>query len=64
MALDIKVVATGIIALCLALSAMFFASSIANPSLEGFGNRFFTLAVALIATVVLLAILGVKVKLP
>lgn len=64
MTIDVKVAATGVIALCLVLSALLVISSTANPSLEGVGDKFFGLAVALIAIVALLAILGVKVKFP
>lgn len=64
MTLDIKVAATGIIALCLALSAMLYVSSMANSSLQGLGDKFFGLAIILIAIVVVLAVLGVKVRFP
>jgi len=64
MTMDIKVAATGVIALCLTLSALLYLSGVADPSLGGAGDRFFGLAVALIAIVVLLSIFGVKVKLP
>jgi hypothetical protein len=62
--IDAKVAATGIIALCLVLSAVLFISSGVNPSLEGVGDGFFTLAVVLIAVVVLLSAIGVKVRFP
>ena len=64
MAIDVKVAATGIIALCLVLSAVLFISSGINPSVEGVGDRFFVLAVVLIAVVVFLSAIGVKVKFP
>jgi len=64
MGIDVKVGATGIVALCLALSVLLFIASAANPSLEGIGDKFFGLAVVLILTVVLLAALGLKVKFP
>jgi len=64
MAIDIKVAATGIIALCLALSALLFLSSMSHPSLQGSADRFFGLAVVLIAIVVIMSILGVKIKFP
>jgi len=62
MSLDIKVAATGIIALCLALSALLFLSSVASPSLQAMADRFFGLAVILIFVVIILALIGVKVK--
>jgi len=64
--IDVKVAvaATGIIALCLVLSALLYFSSLANPTLEGFGDKFFGLSVVLIAIVLILAILGVKIRFP
>jgi hypothetical protein len=64
MSLDIKVAATGIIALCLALSALLYISSAADQGLQGTGDKFFALAAILILIVVVLAIAGIKVKLP
>ena len=63
MSLNIKVVATGVIALCLALAAMFYLQSLIDPSLQGFGDRFFGFAVLLTFIVVILALVGVKVRL-
>lgn len=63
MSLNIKVVATGVIALCLALAAMFYLQSIIDPSLQGFGDKFFGFAVLLTFIVVILALAGVKVRL-
>jgi len=62
--MDIKVAATGIVALCLALSALLYLSSMANSSLQGLGDKFFGVAIVLIAVVVLLAVVGVKVRFP
>lgn len=62
MPIDVKVAATGVIALCLTLSALLFISSAANTNLQGLGDRFFGLAVILIFVVVLLSIAGIKVK--
>lgn len=61
---SIKVVATGIIALCLALAAMFYLQSFLNPSMQGFGDKFFGFAVLLTFTVIVLALTGVRLKLP
>ena len=62
--IDVKVAATGIIALCLVLSALLYLSSMANTSLAGIGDKFFGLALVLMAAVVLLSILGIKVRFP
>jgi hypothetical protein len=59
---DIKVAASGIIALCLALSALLFMSSVANPSLQGTAVLFFGLAVVLIFVMVILGIVGIKIR--
>jgi hypothetical protein len=64
MSTNIKVVASGIIALCLALSALLYLQSLVNPSMQALGDRFFGLAVILILVVLVLAAVGVKVKLP
>lgn len=64
MSINIRVAATGIIALCLALSALLFISSAANPSLEGVADRFFGLAVVLVAIVVILSLAGIKIRIP
>lgn len=64
MAFDIKVAATGIVALCLALSAVLFISSAASPDLQGVGDKFFTLAVTLIFIVIVLTVVGVRIKFP
>ena len=64
MSSSIKVVATGVIALCLILSALFYTQSVVDSSMQGFGDRFFGLAVALIFIVTILALADVKIKLP
>ena len=64
MGMSIKVVASGIIALCLALSALLYLQSSAYPSMQSVGDKFFGLAVVLIFVVIILAVVGVKVKLP
>jgi len=64
MSANIKVVASGIVALCLALSALLYLQSLVNPSMQAAGDRFFGLAVVLIIVVVVLAAIGVKIKLP
>jgi hypothetical protein len=46
----------------LALSALLFVSSVANPSLQGTADRFFGLAVVLIFVLVILAVAGIKIK--
>jgi hypothetical protein len=64
MALDVKVAATGIIALCLALAALLYMSGITNPSVQSMADRFFGLAVVLSFVVILLALVGIKVRFP
>ena len=64
MGASIKVVATGVIALCLVLSALLYIQSAVSPSMQGFGDKFFGLTVALIFIVIILALAGVKIKLP
>ena len=64
MAIDIKVAATGVIALCLVLAAVLFISSSTTPSLQIIGDRFFGLAVILIVIIIVLGIAGIKVKFP
>jgi hypothetical protein len=64
MSIDIKVAATGVIALCLVLAAVLFISSSTTPGLQVVGDRFFGLAVILIFAVIILGIAGIKVKFP
>ena len=64
MAIDVNVTATGVVALCLALSAVLFISSAAEPSLQGVGDRFFGLAVIVMVAVVALGLIGTKVRFP
>jgi hypothetical protein len=61
--MSIKVVASGVIALCLALSALLYLQSPLNPSMQSLGDKFFGLAVVLIFVVIILAVAGVKVRL-
>lgn len=64
MSIGIKVAATGVIALCLMLSALLYVQSAVNPWMQGFGDKFFWLAVALILSVVILAAAGVRIRFP
>ena len=64
MTTSIKVAATGIVALCLALSAIFYLQSTINPQMQAFGDKFLGFAVVLVLLVTVLAFLGIKVKLP
>lgn len=64
MSSSIKVVATGVIALCLALSALFYMQSIVDPLMQGFGDKFFGLAVLLLFIIIILALAGVKIRFP
>ena len=64
MSATIKVAATGVIALCLALSALLYVQSAVDSTMQRFGDKFFGLAVALIFIVVILALVGVRIKLP
>ena len=64
MSFSVKVVASGVIALCLVLSAIFYIESILNPSMEALGDKFFGLAVALVFIIIILALAGVKIRLP
>ena len=64
MTIDIKVTAVGVIALCLALSAILYITSAAEPSLQGVGDRFFGLGVLLTVTVIILGIVGTKIRFP
>jgi hypothetical protein len=64
MGFDIKVAATGIVALCLVLSAMMFLSSISAPALAEMGRMFFGFAILLVIVVILLALFKVKVRFP
>jgi hypothetical protein len=63
MGTEIKVVATGVIALCLALSAMLSMSSVAYQALHEDADRFLVLGVFLIAIVIVLSIVKVRVRL-
>jgi len=64
MNMSVKVVASGIIALCLVLSAMLYLQSLVNQLMQSLGDRFFGFAVVLILAVIVLAAVGVKVKFP
>jgi hypothetical protein len=64
MGVDIKVIATGVVALCLVLSAMLSISGAMYPLLREAADRFFLLGVLLIAIVIVLALAGIKLKLP
>lgn len=64
LAIGIKVVASGIIALCIMFAALFYMQSAVNPSMQGFGDKFFGLAASLVFIIILLALAGVKIKLP
>lgn len=64
MSANIKVVATGVIALCLTLAAVFYLQSVMNPAMQGFGDKFFGFAILLTFTVIVLAVVGVRLKLP
>lgn len=63
MSIAVKVVAYGIIALCLAIAALFYMQSITIPSMQHFGNKFFGLAVVLIFVVIIFALAGIKIRL-
>jgi hypothetical protein len=62
--ISVKVMATGVIALCLVLAAILSLSSAAYPAMQDTANRFFDLAVLLIAAVVGLALVRIKIKMP
>lgn len=64
MSANIKVAATGIVALCLVLSVVLYLSSFTNPSMYETGEKFFGLAVTLIIAILVLSIFGVRVKFP
>lgn len=64
MAIDVKVMATGVIALCLVLAATLSMSSAAYPAIKGTADQFFILSVLLIVAVIVLALAGIKVKFP
>lgn len=64
MSATIKVAATGVIALCLVFSALLYIQSTVNPSMQGFGDKFFGLAVVLIFIVIISALAGVKIRFP
>ena len=64
MGFNIKVAATGIVALCLVLSTMLFLSSVNAPALEEMGRMFFAFAVLLVVGAIFLALFKVKVRFP
>lgn len=62
MGLSISVVATGVIALSLALAAMLYLAGAAIPSLQVEGDKFFALALFLVIMTILLSVAGAKLK--
>ena len=64
MGFDVKVMATGVVALCLILSAMLTMSGTVYPVLREAADRFFLLGALLIVIVIVLAVVGIKVRLP
>lgn len=62
MSVNIKVATTGIIALCLTLSALLFMFGVTRQSIQDAADKFFGLAVILIVLVVALSFAGIKIR--
>ena len=60
--LDIRVAASGLVAIVLALAGLLYLSSAAAPALRELGDKFFDLGIVLVLATLLLSALGIRAR--